>query len=225
MSDITYNILASGSSGNCLIINKFLVLDLGISFKKIKPFYKDIKLVFISHGHIDHLNKTCVKMLARERPTVRFAVGKWLVPILLECGVSKQNIDIIEAPKVYDYGICKISPVVLYHDVPNYGLRIFIGEEKAIYIVDTRTVEGIKAKGYQWYFLESNYDEDDLEQRIIEKTAAGQYCYELNVASRHLSHEECSEWLMQNMGQKSEYVLLHQHKSKDKPKEWEYQDD
>lgn len=224
MSNITYNLLASGSSGNCLIINKFLVLDLGVPFKKIKPYYKDIKLVFISHGHIDHLNKTCVKMLARERPTVRFCVGKWLVSILLECGVSKQNIDIIEAPKVYDYGICRISPVVLYHDIPNFGLRIFIGDEKAIYIVDTHTVKGIQAKGYQWYFIESNYDEDDLEQRIREKTAAGQYCYELNVAERHLSHTQASEWLLANMNKNSEYVFLHQHQNRDKPKEWEYTD-
>lgn len=86
-------------------------------------------------------------------------------------------------------------------------------------------MRGIVAKDYSLYLIESNYQEDDLEQRIIEKTAAGQYCYELNVASRHLSHEECSEWLMQNMGQKSEYVLLHQHKSKEKPKEWEYADE
>lgn len=225
MSEITYNLLASGSSGNCLIINKFLILDLGVPFKKIKPYYKDIKLVFIGHQHIDHLNKTCVKMLAKERPTVRFAVGKWLVPILLECGVSKQNIDIIEAPKVYDYGICRISPVVLYHDIPNFGLRIFIGDEKAIYIVDTHTVKGIQAKGYQWYFIESNYDEDNLEQRIIEKTAAGQYCYELNVAERHLSHEEASEWLLANMGQNSNYVFLHQHKERKQSKDWSYKND
>lgn len=224
MNKITYNLIATGSTGNCLIINKFLVLDLGVPFKKIKPFYKDIKLVFIGHQHTDHLNRTCVRTLARERPTVRFCVGKWLVPILLECGVSKQNIDIIEAPKVYDYSICKISPVVLYHDVPNFGLRIFIGDEKAIYIVDTRTVEGIQAKNYQWYFVESNYDEDDLEQRIIEKTASGQYCYELHVAERHLSHEQASEFLLANMGQNSEYCFLHGHKDKEKPKEWEYAD-
>lgn len=220
---MNYNIISSGSQGNCLILNKFLVLDLGVPFKQIRPYYKDIKLVFISHGHSDHLNKTCVKMLARERPTVRFCVGKWLVPILLECGVSKQNIDVIEAPKIYNYGIVRVSPIVLYHDIPNYGLRIFIGDKKAIYIVDTHTVEGIKAKNYNLYLIESNYDNDDLQQRIKEKTEAGQYCYELNVADRHLSNEQASEWLMQNMGQNSDYVFLHQHKDK-KKQEWSYTD-
>lgn len=224
MSKISYNKIASSSAGNCLIINKFLILDLGVPFKKIKPYYKDIKLVFIGHQHIDHLNKTCVKMLARERPTVRFCVGKWLVPILLECGVSKQNIDIIEAPKVYDYGICKISPVVLYHDIPNYGLRIFIGEEKAIYIVDTHTVKGIQAKDYDLYMIESNYQEDELQERINAKLEAGEYIYEYRVVKTHLSHEQASEWLMENMSAKSEYVFLHGHKDKKKPQDWEYAD-
>lgn len=222
MSNIVYNLVQTGSSGNCLILNKFLVLDLGIPFKKIKPYYKDIKLVFISHTHGDHLNRTCVKTLAKERPTVRFCVGRWLVPILLECGVEKTNIDIIEAGKVYNYGMCKISPITLYHDIPNLGLRIFIDDEKALYITDTSTVKGIQAKDYQWYFLESNYTEEDLEERIIAKTAAGQYCYELNVAERHLSHEQASQFLLDNMGKNSQYVFLHGHKDREKVDEWEY---
>lgn len=225
MSKISYNKIASSSAGNCLIINKFLILDLGVPFKKIKPYYKDIKLVFIGHQHLDHLNETCVKMLARERPTVRFAVGEWLVPILLECGVSKQNIDVIEAPKVYDYGICKISPIVLYHDVQNYGLRIFIGEEKAIYIVDTCTVEGIQAKDYDLYMIESNYQEAELQERINAKLEAGEYIYEYRVAKTHLSHEQASEWLLANMGQNSNYVFLHQHKERKQSKDWSYKDD
>ena len=225
MSKITYNLIATGSTGNCLILNKFLVLDLGVSFKKIEPYYKDIKLVFISHAHGDHLNRNCVKALARERPTVRFCVGSWLVPILLECGVQKQNIDIIKAPEVYNYGIFKVSPIVLYHDIPNYGLRIFIGDEKALYITDTSTVEGIQAKDYHWYFLEANYTEDDLQERINAKVEAGQYCYELNVACRHLSHEQASQFLLENMGKNGEYVFLHGHKDKsEKTKDWEYQE-
>lgn len=224
MSNISHNIIASSSAGNCIILNKFLVLDLGVPFKKIKPYYKDIKLVFIGHAHSDHLNRTCVKTLARERPTVRFCVGEWLVPTLLECGVEKKNIDIIEAPKVYDYGTFKISPVILYHDIPNYGLRIFIGDEKAVYITDTRTVEGIQAKGYQWYFIESNYEEEDLQRRIEAKKATGEYSYEMNTALRHLSHEQASEFLLENMNPDSEYVFIHQHQNKKKPKEWEYED-
>lgn len=225
MSEIAYNLVQTGSSGNCLIINKFLALDMGINFKKLKPYYKDLKLVFIGHEHSDHLNKTCIKTLARERPTLRFCVGEWLVPILVECGVSKKNIDIIEAPKVYDYGTFKISPIILYHDCKIFGLRIFIGDKKAVYITDTHTVEGISCKGYDYYFIESNYGEEELQERINRKLETGEYCYELNVAKRHLSHEQASAFLLDNMKPDSVYQFLHGHKEKDKKTgDWDYAD-
>lgn len=212
---ITYNLLATGSTGNCLIINKFLALDMGITFKKLSPYYKDLKLVFIGHEHSDHLRKQTIKTLAKERPTLRFAVGEWLAPTLLECGVPKINIDIIEAQKIYDYGICKISPVVLYHDCKTFGLRVFIGEEKAIYITDTNTVDGIKAENYRWYFIESNYSEDEIQERIRNKQESGEYVHEWRVMKTHLSNEKACEFLIENMGENSEYVFLHQHKEKD----------
>ena len=96
--------------------------------------------------------------------------------------------------------------------------------EKAIYATDTEHLNGITAKDYDLYMIEANYTEEDLAQRIIEKTARGEYCYELNVASRHLSHEQASEFLLKNMGEHSEYVFLHQHQSKKTPKEWDYAD-
>lgn len=45
-----YNIIASGSSGNCIIVEDFLALDMGISYKKIQKYLKQIKLIFISHS-------------------------------------------------------------------------------------------------------------------------------------------------------------------------------
>ena len=160
-----------------------------------------------------------------ERPTIRIGCCQWLVKPLVDAGIPKQNIDVYEIGKIYDYKAFKVSPIKLYHNVENCGYRLFLNGEKAIYATDTGHLKGITAKDYNLYLIESNYDEDDLEQRIIEKTAAGQYCYELHVAERHLSHEEASEWLLANMGKNSEYVFLHQHKSREKPKEWEYADE
>ena len=60
---MNYNILASGSTGNCTIINDFIAIDMGIPFNQIKPYYKELKIVFITHQHSDHLNKSTVKQL------------------------------------------------------------------------------------------------------------------------------------------------------------------
>ena len=37
-------VLASSSSGNCYIYNQDLTLDIGVSFAKIKPYLRNIKL-------------------------------------------------------------------------------------------------------------------------------------------------------------------------------------
>lgn len=44
-----YNIIATGSSGNCIIIDNVISFDMGIPFNKVIPYYKKLKLVFISH--------------------------------------------------------------------------------------------------------------------------------------------------------------------------------
>jgi hypothetical protein len=46
-----YEILASGSSGNCAIINHSIAIDMGISFKKIEPYVNDLQLVLLTHIH------------------------------------------------------------------------------------------------------------------------------------------------------------------------------
>lgn len=165
-------------------------------------------------------------MLAKERPTLCFACCEWLVMPLLECGVDKKNIYVMEIGKKYNCGIVSLSPFKLYHDIdtPNCGWRIYTGDEKALYATDTSTMKGIVAKDYNLYLLESNYSEDEIQERIREKQENGQYCYEERVIKTHLSHEQASEWLMENMSFHSEYVFLHGHKDKKKPQEWEYAD-
>ncbi|MCI8411027.1 MAG: hypothetical protein HFJ40_00970 [Clostridia bacterium] len=91
-----YKIINSGSDGNCIILNDEIMLDCGVSFKKIEPYYKKIKLVCISHEHRDHLLPATIKRLAFERPSIRFCAGEFLLDKLLKCNVKKENIDIIK---------------------------------------------------------------------------------------------------------------------------------
>lgn len=46
-----YKILASGSSGNAIILRNYILLDCGIAYIQLKPYIKQLKLVFISHIH------------------------------------------------------------------------------------------------------------------------------------------------------------------------------
>lgn len=206
-----YNIISTGSHGNAVIINDFILVDCGVSFKELKDVYKDIKIVLLTHIHNDHFKKSTIKKLALERPTLRFACCEWLLLDLLSCEVPKHNIDVLEIDKVYNYGVFRVSPIRLYHDVPQCGYRLFIGDKKAIYATDTANLDGITAKGYDLYLIEGNYTEEDLRTRIKTKKEAGKYSYEMDASKRHLSKEQALEFLFENMGKHSEYVFLHKH--------------
>ena len=210
-----YEIISTGSHGNAVVLDQNILIDCGVPIKSLKNVYKDLKLVLLTHVHSDHFNKTTIRKLSEERPVLRFGCCEWLVNDLVRIGVPKKNIDVYEIGKLYDYKSFKISPFRLYHgNCPQCGYRVFIGDEKALYATDTAHMDGIKAKGYNLYMIESNYEDDELQERIKEKQESGQYCYELNVANRHMSKKQASEWLMENMSENSQYVFLHGHVEK-----------
>ncbi len=207
-----YEIIATGSSGNCVMINGCIAVDMGVPFKALKGIYKRLKLVLLTHIHSDHFKKATVKRLAKERPCLRFACCEWLLDAALACGVDKHNIDVLEIGKKYDYKAFQVSPVLLYHNVPNCGYRIYFGTEKLFYATDTAHLDGIKAKDYDLYMVEANYGENDIRERIENKREQDMYAYEANVPGRHLSFEQANDFLIENMGKRSDFVYLHQHK-------------
>ena len=207
-----YEIIATGSSGNCVMINGCIAVDMGVPFKALKCIYRDLKLVLLTHIHSDHFKKATVKRLAKERPCLRFACCEWLLDAALACGVDKHNIDVLDIGKKYDYKAFQVSPVLLYHNVPNCGYRIYFGMEKLFYATDTAHLDGIKAKDYDLYMVEANYGENDIRERIENKREQDMYAYEANVLGRHLSFEQANDFLIENMGKRSDFVYLHQHK-------------
>jgi len=209
---MNYNIISTGSQGNAVVLNNCILIDCGVPFISLKEVYKNLKLVLLTHIHSDHFKKSTITALADSRPTLRFGCCEWLVKDLVKCGVSKRNIDVYAIGKIYDYRVFKISPIKLYHDVPQCGYRVFSNGEKAIYCTDTFTLEGIRAKDYDLYLIEANYEEEEMQKRIQEKVENGEYCYELRVLNRHLSKEQADKFLYENMGAKGEYKYLHEHK-------------
>jgi hypothetical protein len=140
---------------------------------------------------------------------LRFACCKWLLEPLLELGIDRKRIDVCDIGKKYNYGYFKIVPIKLFHDVENAGWRIFYKEVKAIYCTDTKTLEGIKAIGYDFYLIEGNYeDEEEL------KTYAVDNVYYNRVKNTHLSKEYARNWLLDNMGLNSVYEWMHEHKER-----------
>lgn len=210
------NIISTGSKGNAVVINKNIMVDCGVSFKRLEGVYKDLQLILLTHIHCDHFNKTTIKKLANERPTLRFVCCEWLVKDLVDSGVNPKNIDILEPNKSYILGkVIIITPVELYHNVDNCGYKIQIGDKRIFYATDTYSLEGISAKDYDLYLVEANYTEEEIKNRIESKKQTHQYIYEYDAMENHLSKEKVDEWLMENMKEASEVMYLHKHAEKE----------
>ena len=221
MNDIL-NIISSSSSGNCYIYNQDLMVDIGVPFSKIKSYYKDIKLLLLTHLHSDHLMKTTLKKIIYEKPTLKIVCGWWLVNNLVEIGVDKKNIYVLEIDKKYDLGKYIIEPVMAFHDVPNCGYKIIIKSTnyKIFHISDTGSIDHIEAKDYDWYSIEGNYETDEeIKKKIKEAREKGEFCYLERVQNTHINQVKALNWLNKNKGVDSQFQFIHQHEDKEENNE------
>lgn len=212
---MTCNIIATGSDGNATIINDTILIDIGVTMKALRPFVKRLRLVLLTHTHSDHFKRATVRSLAKARPALRWACCYWMVDNLLAAGVDARQIDVIEPGHAVSYkDLASILPEKTLHNVPNCCWHVYAAGESMIYATDCGTLDGIEAKGYDLYLIEANHSRAELEARIAEKEAAGEYAYEIKAAENHLSREQAIDWLTANMGPKSEWIAMHQHKDK-----------
>lgn len=217
---MTYNILATGSKGNVVIINDEILIDCGVPYKKLEPYIKNLKLVLLTHVHGDHFKPSTVRALHHERPALRFGCCEWMVGPLLDAGVDKRVIDVFfstnwsEALHYIYEETTFLLPRLLVHDAPNcaWSLELIPSRERIFYATDTGTLDGIEAKDYDLYLVEANHTQAEIRARAAEKLARGEYSYEARAAANHLSYEQAMDFLARNAGPDSKYVLLHQHK-------------
>lgn len=210
-----YEIIQTGSSGNAVLFGGCVLVDCGVSYKKIEPYLDSIKLVLLTHVHGDHFKPSTIRRLALEKPKLLFVGGYHMAHPLVEASVPKRQIYIVEPRKLYGFGICNVIPFELEHDVPNLGYKIQFPDWKVFYATDMANLNGISAKDYDLYAVEANYQKDEIKARMDEKAAEGVYAYEHRVLRNHMSKEDCDNWLVRNMGPKSEFMYLHCHKEEE----------
>lgn len=210
---MNYNILASGSTGNCIIVENFLMVDCGVSYKKIQKYLKQVKLIFISHIHSDHCNLSTITKIAFNFPNIKFVMGSQEVAYaLLSSKIPSQNIFILLKDKWYDLGIVKVRLEQLQHDVWNYALKWEYKGKLGLYVVDTAKIDHIEAKNYDLYLIESNYREDILKRHIEECDDYFKLNYLQRVETTHLSYGQANSFLIENMGENSQFQYIHQSK-------------
>ena len=84
-----YNIISSGSQGNAVVIDDDILIDIGVPYKALADVKGQLKLVLLTHIHGDHINKTTLSRLVRERPTLRVGCCEWMKDVAAECGAKR----------------------------------------------------------------------------------------------------------------------------------------
>lgn len=176
------NIIGTGSSGNCIVINGELVIDIGLSYSTLKGVLDNpnTAAIFVTHRHIDHLQPSNINQLRINRPwaikyklytnanvlekiretktLANFNVGNPAKQIIDE----HSNFDIKTKNHTYN-----IQTFKLVHDVPNQGFVIKneLGES-LIYATDTETMEYAPNEKFDYILVEGNYDEDKVNEDL-----------------------------------------------------------
>ena len=163
-----------------------------------------------------------MQQISYNYPTIKFLTGsEEVVKKLVDCNVNIKNIYILPSKrdysyfdsyntKWYDLGLLKVQLQGLYHDTPNYALKWELNGKKGIYIVDTSSVDHIKAKNYDLYLIENNYQEELLKKHIEECEDENMLYYLKRVPNTHLSSEQANSFLIENMGENSRFEYIHQ---------------
>lgn len=188
-------------------MNKNIIIDLGISFKKLKDSVdiKNINCVFFTHIHGDHFKLSTLKLLLENNSKVLIFCGEEISKVLDKEKIKHHKINpysYVELP-LNDGKLLSARVEKLTHDVLTFGYKFnlvsLLGQEtKIFYATDTGNLEGISTPGYDYYFLESNYRYKNLCSFDA-----------LRVTQTHLSNDQCDNYYIVNKKKNSELIKLH----------------
>ncbi|MCK5600302.1 MBL fold metallo-hydrolase [Candidatus Pacearchaeota archaeon] len=201
-----YKVIASGSTGNAVLYFGCILVDCGVPFALIEPYLYDIQIVLLTHEHKDHFNPATVKKLMDNRPTMRIGCGSWMEEYL----EGFRNVDVYYPGEVWDYDLFQICSIELYHDVPNCGYRIYKDGKQIFHATDSGHLEGIEARGYDLYAIESNYNEETIDAEIQAIEARGDFAYMKGVMNSHLSEQQADDFIYRNKAYHSQILRLHE---------------
>ncbi len=216
---IDLKIISTGSKGNAVLLDNHILIDCGVPYCRLSAYADKIKYIFLTHQHSDHLNTSTLRRLCTEHPSIKIIYNGYLACALYkDCSefIYKSSF-ITESKKWYQVGKFMFENEMLMHDVPNCAWKIFISTAKStfklIYATDTSSIERIRAKDYDLYLIEANYDNNEIVERMKNKIACGGYMYEDRVLRTHLSKQQADEWLYKNMGEQSSFIYMHAHEN------------
>jgi len=192
------NIIGTGSAGNAILLCDSVLIDVGLPYKDLSKYAQEIKIVLLTHIHGDHFNRSSIRKLYIENENIRFCCGDFLEQNLIDLGISKNRIIVLERGKKYNLGDVIFSPVFLQHDVKNFGYRVMQNGHKHFHATDASNLEGISAENYNSATVEANHDLLAATKIIEEKNLSGEFCHLNRAIKTHLSVDKAIKFITDN---------------------------
>ena len=204
-----YDVISSGSKGNCTLIfskGHCIQIDFGISKKRVvdalksyEKTFDDVEAVFVTHSHSDH----CAH-IERAKDKIVFASTPSLprFPHVIDNNHLLKPFQKIVLPPF------TITVLPLSHDAKNtVGFIIDDGEERLCYVTDTGFIpekEFPYLINCDYYIFESNHDPEMLY------TSSRPDCLIKRIISDkgHLSNQDSAYYLSIFIGDKTKEIVL-----------------
>ena len=211
-------ILASGSKGNCTLVetnnSKFLI-DIGISYKMLKYRLERCKLktseidaIFITHEHIDHIKGLEVFIKKHDMDVVLSAGTYEGIVRERQIGTFFKRFNIVKNGDEIYLNETLIKPFLVSHDANEpFGYIIEHNEKKIVYITDTGYISMENERlisDADVYIIETNHNVEmlmctnrtwSLKQRILGDRG-------------HLCNEDALNTLLRVINKKTKVVYL-----------------
>lgn len=204
MTELDYNVIATGSTGNAVRIGSIMI-DCGIPFKKMKADLYKCNTLLITHAHSDHVKESTLTRIYSEFPRIEtYANPDVAYRFRINHVITTKPFDVkMKRTKIH------VIPMEGVHDVPVSYFILQMDDKNIIYSTDNILLENRGLK-FDYLFLESNYDETLLRETAKKYRRRGYDPVESSL--RHMSTQRCKEFYFVNRRSKDS-VLIELHKS------------
>lgn len=212
-------ILGTGSTGNAVLIDDKIMIDCGLGVNKLLPYLQDVRHLFITHRHSDHLNISVLKNIAKK---VSESIIRFGLHVNSDCynmieRKAPEIAEMIESERLTSHSLLdlkidgveyKIETYPLYHDVENQGFVITKNGKTLIHATDTSTMKDAPNWQFDVILVEGNYDESKLIEYLKSDDREVRYRAARNL--RHLSIQAHENFVKSHSHPDTISLMLHE---------------
>lgn len=197
---LDYCIIGSSSRGNAVRIGPIMI-DCGMPFSEMKEELYRCHSLLITHAHSDHVKANTLKQINAHFPWIKtYANSDVAYKFYINQVIGSSAFELKD-------GII-VTPFAAVHDIPTTGFMICMDGQDILYVTDTSEVNIPKEAKFDWFFIESNYDEAKLRE-IAKKYRKGKYDPG-DSAYRHLSTQQAKGvYYSHRRNKDSPFIELH----------------